>query len=178
MRRYGLLAGLVVLAITVPAGAATAKTTTLTKAQKVKVKPCLRNGWKTLRRGETSATFSSEKQCTGYALQRRKTLVLNDLRATPNPMSFTQVNVVQRITFTNAGSRGISINSILSGAPADITTFTCGALLGPKAACFVDVQVTSFKGNSAFFGKPLISIMYSRDGLERNETVPIDVPAS
>ena len=178
LRRYGLLAGLVVLAITGPAGAATAKTTKLTKAEKAKIKPCAKNGWKTLVRGESDLTFKSQKACESYALQKRKTLTLNDLRATPNPMSFTAVNTVQPITFTNAGSRGIVINSILSGAPADITSFTCGALVGPKASCFVDVQVTSFKGNSAFFNTPLVSIMYSRDGLERNETVPIDVPAA
>ena len=178
LRRYGLLAGLVVLAITGPAGAATAKTTKLTKAEKAKIKPCAKNGWKSLLRGESDLTFKSQKACESYALQKRKTLTLNDLRATPNPMSFTAVNVVQPITFTNAGSRSIEINSILVGSPGDITNFTCGALLGPKATCVVNVQVTSIKGNSAFFGKPLVSILYSRDGLERNTTVPIDVPAA
>ena len=67
LRRYGLLAGLVVLAITGPAGAATAKTTKLTKAEKAKIKPCAKNGWKSLLRGESMKAIGSREGLTQSA---------------------------------------------------------------------------------------------------------------
>lgn len=178
MQRCGLLAVLAAVALAGSGGPATAA------KKKAKLpataKACLKNGWKTLLRAETTTGFKSQASCVSYVAERRKskTLTLNDLRATPNPMDFTAIEVVQRITLTNAGTRGISINSILVGSPGDITNFSCGALLAPRGTCFIDVKLTSLTGNSAFFGKPLVSILYSRNGLERNTTIPLNPPAA